>query len=57
MHKYGKVILIHGIIHVAVHVYLPFSTFWDVTQCSLVEVYQIFGGTNCLHLQGGSTRI
>jgi hypothetical protein len=26
--------------------------FWDVTPLSLVEVYQRYGGTYCLHLQG-----
>jgi hypothetical protein len=24
--------------------------FWDVTPCSLVEVYKRFGGTYCLHM-------
>jgi hypothetical protein len=27
------------------------STSWDVTQCSLVEVYRRFGETYCLYLQ------
>jgi hypothetical protein len=35
---------------------ISFSTkmaaFWDVTPCSLVEVYQRFRGTCCLHHQG-----
>jgi hypothetical protein len=26
--------------------------FWDVVQCSLVEVYQRFRDTSCLHHQG-----
>jgi hypothetical protein len=26
------------------------TVFWDVTPCSLVEVYQRFGGTCYLHL-------
>jgi hypothetical protein len=26
--------------------------FWDVTPCSIVEVYWCFGGALCLHLQG-----
>jgi hypothetical protein len=25
--------------------------FWDVTQCSLVEIYRRFGEMHCLHLQ------
>ena len=25
---------------------------WDVTPCSLVRRYQLFGGSSCLHLQG-----
>jgi hypothetical protein len=25
---------------------------WDVMACSVLEVYQCFGGTYCLHLQG-----
>jgi len=27
------------------------TTFCDVTPCSLVEMYQRFGGTYCIHLQ------
>jgi hypothetical protein len=28
------------------------TVFWDVAQCSLVEVYRRFRGTCCLHHQG-----
>jgi hypothetical protein len=28
------------------------TTFWDVTPCSLVEIFLRFGGTYCLHRQG-----
>jgi hypothetical protein len=37
------------------------TSFWDTVPCSLVEVYQRFGGSYCIHLQcnssddGGST--
>jgi len=27
------------------------TTFCDITPCSLVEMYQRFGETNCIHLQ------
>jgi hypothetical protein len=30
------------------------AVFWVVAPCSLVEVYQRFGGTCCLHHQGDS---
>jgi hypothetical protein len=29
------------------------TVFWDVTLCSWAEIEQRFGGTTCLHLQGG----
>jgi hypothetical protein len=28
------------------------TVFWDATPCSLVYMYQNFGGTCCLHLRG-----
>jgi hypothetical protein len=28
------------------------TAFWDMMICNLVEVYQRFGGTCCLNLQG-----
>jgi hypothetical protein len=31
------------------------TTLWDVTQYSLVNIYQHFGGNFCLHLQDGRT--
>jgi hypothetical protein len=31
---------------------LPSENFWDMTQCNVVESYQRFGGTCCLHFQG-----
>jgi hypothetical protein len=27
------------------------AVFWDVMSCSLVDIYQCFEGTCCLHLQ------
>jgi hypothetical protein len=27
------------------------TVFWDVKPCNLVEIYQRFEGTSCLHLQ------
>jgi hypothetical protein len=30
---------------------LDHTNFWDVTPCSLVELYERFGGTYCLRLQ------
>jgi hypothetical protein len=30
---------------------VPKAVFWDVTSCSLVDLYQIFRGIYCLHLQ------
>lgn len=29
---------------------MKIATFWNVMVCSVIEVYQCFGGTNCLHL-------
>jgi hypothetical protein len=31
---------------------MKITAFWDVTPCSLVEMYCHFGGTSCLHLWG-----
>jgi hypothetical protein len=31
---------------------VPFTVFWNVLLCSLVEVYRCFGGMYYLHLQG-----
>jgi hypothetical protein len=31
---------------------MKITAFWDVTPCSLVEVYRLFGGTCYVHLQG-----
>jgi hypothetical protein len=31
---------------------LEMTVFWDVTPCSLVEIYRRFRGTYCLHHQG-----
>jgi hypothetical protein len=28
------------------------TTFGDVTMCSLVQVYRLFGESYCIHLQG-----
>jgi hypothetical protein len=33
------------------------AVFWDVAPCSLVEVYQRFGGPCCLHHQGDVTAV
>jgi hypothetical protein len=30
---------------------MGFAVFWDLTPCSLVDVYQWFGGTHCSHFQ------
>jgi hypothetical protein len=30
--------------------------FWDVTSCSLVEIYRHFGGSYCLHFQSRTVR-
>jgi hypothetical protein len=32
--------------------YCESTVFQNMTLCSLVEVYQLFGGTCCFHLQG-----
>jgi hypothetical protein len=31
---------------------IKITIFWDVTQCSLVNMYQYFKGICCLHFQG-----
>jgi hypothetical protein len=31
---------------------LKINVFWNVILCNLVDVYQRFGGTCCLHLKG-----
>jgi hypothetical protein len=28
------------------------TIFWDITQCSAIEIHRLFGGTFYLHLQG-----
>lgn len=30
--------------------------FWDVMACTLIGRYQRFGGTDCLHIQGGKVK-
>jgi hypothetical protein len=31
---------------------MKIAVFWDLTPCSLVDIYQYFGGTCCSHFQG-----
>jgi hypothetical protein len=31
---------------------LEIAVLWDVTQCSMVDIYKSLGGNCCLHLHG-----
>jgi hypothetical protein len=35
--------------------FIKITDLWDVAPCSLVEIYQSFGGISCCHLRGGSS--
>jgi hypothetical protein len=35
---------------------MKMAIFWIVGPCSLVEVYRLFSGTGCLHLESGGSK-